>query len=431
MRKKIHQQIFWYCNLGIAFMLPVWGKLVPTIIAILILNWLISGDYIRTVPTLFKNKSRRNTLLFAGLYVLYLLGLLNTSDFIYARFDLEVKLSLLIFPLVFATADVGFLNAKHLRLLMQVYLGGCLLGSLLLLGHAFTLWRDGVEGAFYYMKLSWYVHSTYFAMYLNFAIAFIITELLTHHVTRVTHHVSRVTHHVSRITHQLTRITHHLTRITYCVLLAWFFVFIFLLSSKMGLISMGLIAILGAAELIFRQKKIFLGLGLLILFMMCMRAGLHVFSGTSARVVHSTETLTGSAPPETSKSTSDRVEIWKASLGIIKSNLLTGVGTGDVKDILIAKYKEKNIEGALEYKLNAHNQYIQTFITLGLPGIVTLLLMLILPMILAYRGRYLLYFVFLLLFAINILTESMFETQAGVVWYAFFNVILFVTHRDS
>ena len=199
----------------------------------------------------------------------------------------------------------------------------------------------------------------------------------------------------------------------------------------MGLISMGLIATLGAAELIFRQKKIFLGLGLLILFMMCMRAGLHVFSGTSARVVHSTETLTGSAPPETSKSTSDRVEIWKASLGIIKSNLLTGVGTGDVKDILIAKYKEKNIEGALEYRLNAHNQYIQTFITLGLPGIITLLLMLILPMTLAYRGRYLLYFVFLLLFAINILTESMFETQAGVVWYAFFNVILFVTHRDS
>ena len=65
MRKRIHQQIFWYCCLGIAFMLPVWGKLVPTIIVILILNWIVSGEYIKTIPTLFSDKNRRTTLLFA------------------------------------------------------------------------------------------------------------------------------------------------------------------------------------------------------------------------------------------------------------------------------------------------------------------------------------------------------------------------------
>ncbi|MEI7490439.1 MAG: O-antigen ligase family protein [Bacteroidota bacterium] len=408
MRKRVHQHVFWYCCLGIAFMLPVWGKLVPTIIVILILNWLISGDYIRTIPVLFSEKNRRNTLLFSGLYVFYLLGLLYTSDYAYARFDLEVKLSLLVFPLVFSTADVGFLNSKHLRLLMHVYLAGCVIGSLILFVHAFTLWRDGVQGAFYYMKLSWYFHSAYFAMYINFAMAFMVIELL-----------------------RRFRILPAVLKTAYYLLLAWFFVFIFLLSSKMGLICMALIAVLGAAELIFRQKKAFLGLGLIILFMMFIRAGLHVFSGTSDRVMQSTGTLSGTPGQETSKSTSDRIDIWKVSLEVIKSNVLTGVGTGDVKDVLIGKYKENKIEEALEFKLNAHNQYLQTFMTLGIFGITALLLMLFLPMVSAFRKHYLLYFVFTLLFAVNILVESMFETQAGVVWYAFFNIILFSVNSEQ
>ncbi|MCX6287005.1 MAG: O-antigen ligase family protein [Bacteroidetes bacterium] len=408
MRKRIHQQIFWYCCLGIAFMLPVWGKLVPSIIVFLILNWLISGDYLRTIPVLFSDKNRRNTLLFAGLYVFYLFGLLYSSNYTYASFDLEVKLSLLIFPLIFSTADVGFLNSKHLRLIMHVYLAGCVVGSLLLLGHAFTLWRDGIPGAFYYMKLSWYFHSAYFAMYLNFAMAFIVMELL-----------------------RRFRILSVPLKTVYYLLLTWFFVFIFLLSSKMGLICMVLIAALGAAELIFRQKKTFLGLGLIILFLMFVRAGLHVFSGTSDRVMQSTETLTHAAAQPASKSTSDRIDIWKVSLDIIKSNIWIGVGTGDVKDVLIGKYKEKKVEEAFELKLNAHNQYLQTFMTLGIPGIATLLLMLLLPMVYAFRHRYFLYFVFVLLFSVNIMVESMFETQAGVIWYAFFNIILYTLVKTT
>ena len=407
MHKRVHQQVFWYCCLGIAFMLPVWGKLLPTIIAIFIVNWLISGEYLRTLPLLFRDKNRRNTLLFAVLYLLYVIGLLYTSDFAYAWFDLEVKLSLLVFPLIFATADYGFLNTKRLRLLMQVYLAGCVLGSFLLMGHAYTLWSNGVAGAFYYMKLSWYFHSAYFAMYLNFAMAFIVLELLNRF-----------------------RSLSPASRAIYFTLLAWYFIFIFLLSSKMGLIGMVILAVLTAAELVFRQKKTFLGLGILILFLMCMRAGLHVFSGTSARVVQSSETLMGNTSSQKSKSTSDRIDIWKISAGIIKSNWLIGVGTGDVKDELVGKYRENKVEEALEFKLNAHNQYLQTFITLGLPGIFVLLLMLFLPMIAAFRFHHILYFVFLLLFSINILVESMFETQAGVIWYAFFNVILFSVNRE-
>jgi len=293
--------------------------------------------------------------------------------------------------------------------MMLWYVAGCVTGSLLLLGHAVVLWQENIPGSFYYMKLGWYFHPSYFAMYLDFAMAFIIIELLSAFSLRSSSRPS----------------------FTFFFLLAWFFVFIFLLSSKMGLLCMVMIAVLASAELVFRQRKVFGGLGLLILTLILMWAGLHVFSGTSARVAASTETIAGMAPPETSKSTSDRVEIWKASFEIIKSNLWFGVGTGDVKDRLIEQYKEKNIEHALEFRLNAHNQFLQTFLTLGLPGILALLLMLILPMVASFRNRYYLYFVFILLFSVNIVSESMLEEQAGVVWYAFFNAILFTVNRDS
>ena len=402
MRKKIHQWIFWYTCLALAFMLPVWGKLLPTIIVILILNWLVAGEYVHTTSKLLKEKNRRNTLMFGGLYVLYLLGLFYTTDFTYAWFDLEVKLSLLVFPLIFATSDLSFLDKKYIRQLMLVYLAGCFTGTMLLLGHACYLWKEGVDGAFYYMKLSWFFHSGYIAMYLNFAMGFMTLELLWgfHGI-------------------------HQWVKGIYYFLLSWFFIFILLLSSKMGLITLVLIALLSSSELIFRRKKMLQGLGLIILFLMVVRAGLHVFPKASERVVQSREAIASSPAQETGNSTSDRINIWKVSLGIIKSNLLIGVGTGDVKDILIAKYKENNIAHALEYKLNAHNQYLQTFMTLGLPGIISLLLMLFLPMLAAFRRGYFLYFLFLGMFSINIFVESMFETQAGVIWYAFFNILLF------
>jgi len=47
------------------------------------------------------------------------------------------------------------------------------------------------------------------------------------------------------------------------------------------------------------------------------------------------------------------------------------------------------------------------------------------PALIAFKRKDYIYFFFILLFAMSILTESMFENQAGVVFYAFFNALLF------
>jgi len=85
---------------------------------------------------------------------------------------------------------------------------------------------------------------------------------------------------------------------------------------------------------------------------------------------------------------------------------------------------------AFKLELNAHNQYLQTMITLGIIGLIVLLLNLILPALYSMEQKHYLYLVFLILIGFNLLFESMLETQAGVVFYAFFNAYLFAIKKD-
>lgn len=124
--------------------------------------------------------------------------------------------------------------------------------------------------------------------------------------------------------------------------------------------------------------------------------------------------------------TVQRIEIWKSSLELFKSNVLLGVGTGDVKDELLNKYDEKGMTFAKSFRLNAHNQYLQTAVALGLVGLISLLIMFIIPIIYSVKNKNYLYLCFLILVGFSIIVESMFENQAGVLFFTFFNSILFL-----
>jgi O-antigen ligase len=128
--------------------------------------------------------------------------------------------------------------------------------------------------------------------------------------------------------------------------------------------------------------------------------------------------------PASSDGTADRILIWESSLELIQEQSIFGVGTGDVKDALLKKYEENGIVNALNRKLNAHNQYLQTAITLGLPGIIILLSGLVFAFILAVRRQNLLLLLFSVVVSFNFLVESMLERQAGVVFYSFLNALL-------
>jgi hypothetical protein len=57
--------------------------------------------------------------------------------------------------------------------------------------------------------------------------------------------------------------------------------------------------------------------------------------------------------------------------------------------------------------------------------------MLAVPGWLAFRLRHDLYLLFILLFAFNLLVESMFEVQAGILFYALFNTLFFIGMKNG
>ena len=91
----------------------------------------------------------------------------------------------------------------------------------------------------------------------------------------------------------------------------------------------------------------------------------------------------------------------------------------------------EGMKTAYDEKLNTHNQYLQTTIALGMVGFIILVLSLLAPLVQAIKKRNQLYVLFLLLFIINILVESMLETQAGVIFFAFFNSLIFTQYSKE
>ena len=205
-----------------------------------------------------------------------------------------------------------------------------------------------------------------------------------------------------------------------------FFTFmIVLLSSKMGLLVLFLLFIGFAIYFIVSKKKYVMGfVGLLVIIS-------SVFSlirfvpeiGNRIKTVFTAISSTSNNQEE-SESTAVRMLIWSAANQVISENMLIGTGTGDSKESLIVEYEKRGMTGALEHKLNAHNEYYQVFVSLGIIGLIILMLTLLLPLYNAFTSSNAIYVLFLLIIILNFIPESMFETQAGVIYFAFFNSVL-------
>jgi len=123
-----------------------------------------------------------------------------------------------------------------------------------------------------------------------------------------------------------------------------------------------------------------------------------------------------------------RFEIWPVAAKLMQESLPFGYGTGDVKEIRNRYYLEHGMNDLNERNLNFHNQYLETILQVGIPGIIILIAVLIIPLYLAVKQKNFLYFSFLFLIIFGFLTESMLHTQKGVLFYAFFNSFIFFYH---
>jgi O-antigen ligase len=385
----------------IAFTLP-FARLMQIFIIILILNWLVEGNFRNKFKTLIKNKF---ALLFFGFYIIHLIGLLYTENINSGLFDVQVKLTLFLFPLVLCSSPP---NENNVKAVFHGLIGGGFLSSLLMIVIALTTYFGTGENHFFYTLFSFYIHPSYFSMYLNVCIVWLFLVLLKN-----------------------VRVDSFFQGWTIPVIIYFSFIIV-LLSSKLGIITLLLIYISILLFFILSRRKYLVGV---VGFLTLILGAFLIMKYVPAVADRLNTTISVLSNEKTNKSdaesTAVRMLVWSAAGEIIKENPLLGVGTGDAKDELLAEYEKEDLSGAMEHKLNCHNEFYQVFVSLGIIGFILLLLHIFVPMWHAVRTKDVLYALFLMIIVINFLTESMLETQAGVLFYAFFTSVLCFRTRNN
>jgi O-antigen ligase len=402
-REQLHSLIFRFCCIAMAFFLPIYGRVLPTIIAVMLINWFLEGRF-RKIPGIFRRKNPFWIFSFAFIYILYLAGLLYSSNMNYGLFDLQVKLSIIIFPLIFATLDEKFPILNLTADVLKAFVAGCGIATLILFGIAIYSYMGTHDpSVFFYSSLSRLMHVSYLSMYLDMAIAIVAFYLI-----------------------QKEPALPKKFRIPAGILILYFSIFVFLCSSKAGISSLVMIYLMIFLYLVFVNKQVIRAILLVIIVASIVIGGFKLFPKTADRFKRAEVVLSDDKKPaQKLESNGERLVVWKAGLEVARRHPVFGVGTGDVKDALLDEYQKENNIQVYNLRLNAHNQYLQTYITLGIPGLLSLLCMLLIPCWMTFRRVHSLYFAFLVVFAFNILVESMLEVQAGVVYYAFFNSLFF------
>lgn len=393
----------------LAFSIPLYKTFSSLVILLMGIFWLIESSPGTKFRKLIHPARSGYIIGFSAIYILYVIGIFYSDagfDIPESRFILQVKASLMIFPLIFATIELEGFSQKHLNKILVFFTAGCLASTLIILGNAiYTFYStDHSIDVFFYARLAKYHHPSYLSLIYSFTIAFLISQFLRDQ--------------------NMTRCK----TILIVTLIIYFQVFISLLSSKAGII--GLFFLWGGVVIFVLSKlkerrlaAIYFSAAMTLIFLLLLVMNPTVVGRFKAVEKAMTEDYETNS--ETLDGSVTRILIWKSALEIISEKPIFGVGAGDVRNELVRKYREKMITPAIENEYNAHNQYLQTYLATGIAGFVALIGSLAVALVVALRSGNLLYFLFALLFSFHILVESMLERQAGVVFYAFFNTLLF------
>ncbi len=393
--KNIYLQLGFNLPLLIAFLLPFGINH-----AFLIIIWMISFfafDNIKQgFKTIFNSKWFYALLVF---FLIHALGYLFSEDKSDALNAIEIKLGFLAFPILIFSSQFNDIKIKKIVI---SFVSGCILSAVICFFRAFYLYFFENVNAFFYSDFNYFLHPSYFAMYLVFAqliVMLFYPKWLAH----------------------LSQLNIKLGFMSIIILTS-----IFLCSSKMGLITAFLLLPLTFCVILYNKgyKKVIMSL--VIGLFVSIAAAYKIFPTPFERIKIAFKVTTSveKIDKTDAESTAVRILIWQESVKLIKDNFWLGTTAGDANDKLIEAYKKDGLTGALIKKLNAHNQFLQTFIGTGIIGFLLLLLITIGTLIYGFVKKNYILVLFSILIFFNFLVESMLQAQAGFIFFVFFLCLL-------
>lgn len=281
------------------------------------------------------------------------------------------------------------------RFLITAYLFGCAAFSIFILYISFTNFNTSGWEAFFYNDLLDHVkanpitHSLYF----NLAIIF--------------------------LGNNYGYLKNKLWKLTYLLMLMLFILMVILCGSKIGYIVL-FISVLSSFFYIVRTWK---------LRILALLLSVVLFGGAYKQIDYVNKKVKGFKWQITKhekipmEDRLPRAIIWPEAKILIKENFWKGVGVGKSVDALIERYQIIEYDKGIRERFNAHNQFIETFLQTGIIGFLILISFFIYGFYIAFKNRNVLYAVFLFIVIFYMMVESLFETQMGMVAFAFFNAL--------
>ncbi len=388
---------------------------------LLSLVWLVQKHFLN-----LKNILNLNFAVMALFYLLYIVGLLYSEDKRNGMFQVEQKLSLAVFPLIFAT--IPQLGAKNLKLILFAFVTVCLFASLycLALGavenYASNHFNHLEIGYFTNQQLAGYIgtHSTYFSMYIAFSFFIVLDNLLKDGLKKT-------------------------MKPLFIFILAYLTIFLVLLVSRIVLIAVVLITIVRLFGLPGSKKKNYklaFVVGVIAVLLAFVGSGSDYFRKRFSELYHiNVETPIGN---NGENGVTQRLFFWRNSIDVISESPLVGHGTGDANLALKKEYAKilrqhpefpESVVNAVHFfekqQYNAHNQFLQVMILFGLMGLIIFLWLLTRSFMVSIKNKNFIYFSFLSIIVLSCLTECIFDRQFGVVFFSFFNAIFLFHGKDE
>lgn len=418
------QNSIWYLLIAlISFSLPLSPRINVFFIALLFIYWLV---------IIVKHLNVRHVELmlppFYLLFCFYFWGVISLAytephNVLKAFHEfVENRLSLVLLPVIILT------NPKNNTFIVAFYsfvLGLFLLCLSLNIEVLFKIQEQGEPLIFFFKKYvrtqmlegaAFAIHSMYLSMMLLIAIIFNCYFLL---YTDLKHNFI--------LNFLLTLIS------------VYFLVMIYLTGAKMSIVSIGFLAFLYLSYFLIKKaqlgitRRFFLSLLFTSVFFLL---GLNYKSTIALELEKhfNIEQLAYESLPRRihkylKEGDKARGISWQSAIDVIKENFWFGVGAGDSLEEMQKKRPVRS--WSYEVGANAHNQYLDTAVQLGVVG---LFFWLVFYFWLIHHGlqqRNPLLVIFLLIVGIALITESMLQEHRGLVFISFFAPLLAACKPDT
>lgn len=418
--QPFHERAYVFLCLLVVITMPLSIHANSVSIMLLALNWIIEGRWKQKAQRLLRSKF---SLLWIIFFFYHAASIVYSDNKGEAQFELEKKLSFLVFPLIFSTAD--FITGKNARTILKYFIGACVVACAICLGNAIYYYFQGNSSLFVYHGLGSALgfHAVYFSTFIGFCIFTLLYHLLQNYKTIETP-----------------------KKVGFVALILFFFVFMILLSSKTIIVTVFFISLgMGIMRFLKRYSKLAVSgaaVLCLVVFAVVIRKTPYLNSRFQEIFKENYTTVLNQNDYRDFHFTGGtiRVAIWKSVYDVVNEQnaQLFGVGIGDAQKLLTDHYNNIHIypgDAILGFKgfthYNAHNQYLQVYITLGIVGVILFLIILFYCYKHALRSRHVLLLSLLILFSAFFLTESALSAHKGVVFFVFFTSLFVLQKRDQ